>query len=349
MKVGKKLVLAMSLVMSLCVGCGSSSSTAGNVSGSETVNDTVAASAGAEAQENKEAYEVKKVGIVQPMDHSSLNIIKECTIEGLKEAGYVEGENLEIYFENAQGDASNLTSICEKFVANDVDAIIAIATPAAQAAAAATTEIPIIFDAVADPVGAKLVDDLDAPSGNVTGASHMISVDKIFEFCKELTPQVKTLGFLYTSSEVSSQSTIEKAKEAAPRFEYEYVESTIASVSELQQAAEILADQVDAIYVPNDNTIASAMTILGEVGREKGIPIYVGADSMVADGGYANVGISFEELGLEAGKMTAEILNGKKPSELPVKRFDNFQKIINQTTAEKIGAPYDIEGVILVK
>lgn len=334
MRTGKKLFLTLGMLVSLCTGC------AGNPSSTE--------SAGLAANSTL-ADEVKKVGIVQPMDHSSLNIIRECTIEGLKEAGYEEGRNLEIYYENAQGDASNLTSICEKFAANKVDAIIAIATPAAQAAAAATSEIPIIFDAVADPIGARLVDDLDAPSGNVTGASHMMPVDKVFEFCKELTPEVKTLGLLYTSSEVSSQSTIEKAKEAAPDFDYDYIESTITSISELQQAAEILAEQVDAIYVPNDNTIASAMTVLGEVGRKKGIPIYVGADSMVEDGGYANVGVSFEELGIEAGKMTAEILDGKKPDEIPVKRFDNFKKIINKTTAEIIGAPYDIEGAVLVE
>lgn len=343
MSLKSKVALVAGLVMSLCVGCGSSTTN----DGASTTAEVTANVAQQESQETSQ--EVKKVGIIQPLDHSSLNTIRECTIEGLKEAGYVEGENLEIYYENAQGDSSNLASICEKFISDDVDAIVAIATPAAQAAAAATTEIPIIFDAVADPVGAKLVTDLDSPTGNITGASHMIPVDKIFEFCKELTPDVKKFGFLYTSSEVSSQSTIEKAKEAAPSYGYEYIESTITSVSELQQAAEVLADQVDAIYVPNDNTIASAMPILAEVGREKGVPIYVGADSMVVDGGYANVGVSFEDLGIEAGKMTGEILDGKQPSEIPVKRFDEFQKIINKTTAEKVGAPYEIDGAIVVE
>lgn len=341
MKIAMKLLLIASLVTSVCAGCGSNRTQATSAV-AETVNTS-------KQSEDLKAEAIKKVGIVQPVDHASLDTIRECAIEGLKEAGYVEGENLEIYYENALGDTSNLNSICNQFVADDVDVIVAIATPAAQAAAAATSDIPIVFDAVADPIGAKLVEDLDAPSGNITGTSHMIPVDKVFEFCKELTPEVKTIGFLYTSSEVSSQSTIEKAKEAAPKYDYSYIESTITSVSELQQAAEILADQVDAIYVPNDNTIASAMTVLGEVGREKKIPIYVGADSMVQDGGYANVGVSFEELGIESGKMIGEILDGKKPSDIPVKRFDDFQKIINKTTAEKIGAPYEVEGAIIVE
>ena len=339
MKMVTKLLVVASLMTSVCVGCGSSQIVVRGDS-----NQTV------EAQgKNEDLQETRKIGIVQPLDHSSLNTIRECTIEGLKEAGYVEGENIEICYENALGDTSTLNSICDKFIADDVDVIVAIATPAAQAAAAATSDIPVVFAAVADPVGAKLVEDLDAPTDHVTGTSHMIPVDKVFEFCKELTPDVKTLGFLYTSSEVSSQSTIEKAKEAAPKCGYDYIENTITSVSELQQAAEILADQVDAIYVPNDNTIASAMTVLGEVGKEKGIPVYVGADSMVQDGGYANVGVSFEELGVETGKMVGEILEGKQPNEIPVKRFDDFEKIINKTTAEKIGAPYEVDGAIIVE
>ena len=217
MKVAMKLLLIASLMTSVCAGCASNS-------GNKVANVTVEEAHTRKQDESSTTTEVKKVGIVQPVDHASLDTIRECTIEGLKEAGYTEGENLEIYYENALGDTSNLNSICDKFVADDVDVILAIATPAAQAAAAATSDIPVVFAAVADPVGAKLVEDLDAPSGNVTGTSHMIPVDKVFEFCKELTPEVKNLGFLYTSSEVSSQSTIAKAKEAAPKYDYSYIE-----------------------------------------------------------------------------------------------------------------------------
>ena len=289
------------------------------------------------------------IGIVQIVEHTSLDMIRESLVEELEANGIVDGQNVKIDYQNAQGDQSNLNSICKKFVGDGVDVIVAIATQSAQAAAAATSEIPIIFSAVTDPVAAKLVTNLETPEGNVTGTSDAISVDEVFKLCKELTPEVKSFGFLYTASEVNSQSVVEEAKTLAADYGYDYEEVTITNTSELKQAAYSLAGKVDAIYTPIDNSIASAMTVLSEVGKETKVPVYVGADSMVMDGAYATVGINYEDLGRQTGDMVAEVLNGKAISDLPVATLSEFQKVINKTTAKAIGAPETSEGALIVE
>lgn len=289
------------------------------------------------------------IGIVQIVEHTSLDMIRESLVEELGTKGLVDGQNVKIDYQNAQGDQSNLNSICKKFVGDGVDVIVAIATPSAQAAAAATSEIPIIFSAVTDPVSAKLVTNLEKPEGNVTRTSDAIPVDEVFELCQELTPEVKTFGFLYTTSEVNSQSVVEEAKTLAADYGYDYEEVAITNTSELKQAAYSLAGKVDAIYTPIDNSIASAMTVLSEVGKETKVPVYVGADSMVMDGAYATVGINYEDLGRQTGDMVAEVLNGKAIRDLPVATLSEFQKVINKTTAKAIGAPETLEGALMVE
>lgn len=316
----KLLALALTMVMGLSVftGCGAK-------------DDTVT------------------IGIVQIVEHTSLDMIRESLVKELEVKGYADGQNVKINYQNAQGDQSNLNSICKKFVGDGVDVIVAIATPSAQAAAAATSDIPIVFSAVTDPVSAKLVTSLEKPEGNITGTSDAIPVDEVFELCKTLTPEVKTFGFLYTASEVNSQSVIENAKNLAGEYGFDYEEVTITNTSELQQAAYSLANKVDAIYTPIDNGIASAMTLLSEVGKETKIPVYVGADSMVMDGAYATVGINYEDLGKQTADMVVEVLNGTPISEIPVATLAQFQKMINKTTAEKIGAPSEADGAIIIE
>lgn len=343
MKKGLAFLLTV-MMMGLSAGCGSSETNAGADVQASNENKETAADSGKEI-----SGEVKKVAIVQYVEHPSLDTIRESTIAALAEAGYTEGENITIEYENAQADQSNLNSIASKFVGEKVDVIIAIATPAAQAMAAATSDIPVIFSAVTDPLGAKLVDNLESPSGNVTGTSDAIPVDQVFELCKELTPDVKKIGFLYTASEVNSQSVIEEAKTIAADYGFEYEESTITNSSELQQAAELLARKVDAIYTPIDNGIAAAMPVLAEAGKNAKIPVYVGADSMVADGGYATVGINYEDLGAKTAELAAEVLNGRPIKEIPVATLDHFYKVINETTANAIGAPATAEGADVVK
>lgn len=284
-----------------------------------------------------------KIGIVMPMEHPSLNTIKDSFLEELAALGYDESK-VEIIYENAQSDQNNLNTICSKFVGDKVDLIVAIATQAAQSAVAATSDIPVLFSAVTDPVKAKLMTDLSKPDRNATGTSDAIPVDQVFELCKKLTPDVKKFGFLYTSSEPNSESVIEQAKELAPKYGYEFEVTTITNTSELNQAAQSLAGKVDAIYTPIDNPIAMAMATLTDVGIENKIPVYVGADSMVNDGGFATVGIDYTVLGKQTAAMAKKILEGTPVSEIPVETMTNFATVINKTTAEKIGVtiPEDI-------
>ncbi len=290
-----------------------------------------------------------KIGIVQIVEHTSLDSIRNSFIDNLAEQGFVDGENIVIDYQNAQNDQSNLNSICKKFVGDEVDLIVAIATPSAQAAAATTNEIPVLFSAVTDPVAAKLVTDPHHPSANVTGTSDAIPVDQVFALCNELTPEVKTIGFLYTASEVNSKSVIDQAKTYTAQYGLEYEEMTITNTSELKQAATSLVEKCDAVYCPIDNSIASAMATLAQVGRDSKTPIYVGADSMVIDGGYATVGINYEDLGAKTADMAVQILNGTPISEIPVSTLDDFQMVINKTTADMIGAPNNYEGAVIVE
>ena len=305
---------------------------------------------GCQKQEGTNTKEnVKTVGIVQIVEHTSLDTIRESILQELADLGYVEGENIVIDYQNAQGDQSNLNAICKRFVDKKVDLIVAIATPSAQAAMGATDTIPIVFSAVTDPVAAELVESLEKPGMNATGTSDAIPVDQVFELSKELTPEVKTFGFLYTASEINSKSVVDEAKALAADYGFEYEEMTLTNSSELAQAAESLAGKVDAIYTPIDNTIASAMTLLAEIGRENKIPLYVGADSMVMDGGYATVGINYSDLGKKTAEMVDRVLKGENPKDMPVETLDTFDKVINKTTAEMIGAKAETEGAIIVE
>lgn len=278
----------------------------------------------------------KKVGIIQFVEHPSLNEIRESFTAELAVLGYDESK-IEIIYQNGQGDFSNLNSISQKLVGDGVDMIVAIATPAAQAAAAATTDIPILFSAVTDPVAAGLVADMNAPGGNITGTSDAIPVGPIFELAGRLTPDAKKFGFIYNSGEVNSISVIAQAKEYCDANGLTYSEGTVTNSSEVQQAALQLLSECDALFAPIDNTVASAMPNLSELAIEQKKPVYVAADSMVNDGGLATVGINYTNLGKETAAMAKEILDGKKPGELPVRVLDNFAEVINDNTLAALG------------
>ncbi len=277
-----------------------------------------------------------KVGIVQIVEHPSLNTIRESFIEELKTLGYGE-DKVEIDYQNAQGDQSALNSITQKFVSNKVDLIVAIATPSAQSAAAATKDIPVLFSAVTDPVAANLMTDLNKPNSNVTGTSDSIPVEQVFELSKALTPSVKKYGFIYCTSEVSAISVINQAKIYCNDNGIPYTEVAITNASELQQAAQSLVGQCDAFYTTIDNVIASAMPVLADVAMQAKIPVYVGADSMVMDGGFATVGIEYTNLGKQTAVMADKILSGTPVSEIPVETLNNFGTIINEDTAAALG------------
>ena len=280
--------------------------------------------------------DVKTVGIIQLVEHPSLNMIYEGTVASLAEQGFVDGENITIDYQNAQNDATNQQTICQKFVSNNYDLIIAIATPAAQTAAGRTQDIPIVFAAVTDPVAAGLVDDLNHPGGNVTGTSDAVSASAIMDLAREVQPELKTVGALYNTGETNSVSVIGDLKAYAEENGLEVIEATMTNSSEVQQAVTSLMGKVDAVFSPIDNTVASAMPLVAKTAIASGIPVYVGADSMVQDGGFATCGIDYAILGEETGKMAARILNGEAAGEIPVMTMKDYSVYLNDETAAAI-------------
>lgn len=292
---------------------------------------------GAGAKTEAPAKELPTIGIVQIVEHPSLDTIRENIISQLAEEGFIDGKTVTIDYKNAQNEMANLKTICQSFSSKNYDLIIAIATPSAQAALGETTEIPIIFSAVTDPMAAELVDSLEVPGGNVTGTSDAVSAQMIMDLALEITPDIKTIGALYNSSEVNSVSVVNDLKEYAAANGLTVIESAITNTSEVQQAAQFLAGKSDAVFSPIDNTVASAMPIVVETLNNAKIPFYVGADSMVADGGLATYGINYVILGKETGKMAAAVLNGADTATMAVKTMTDMDIYVNKQTAKTIG------------
>lgn len=321
------IVTIMALILTIITGCGDS-----NVEPQvqeNKVNNTD------ENVNDEDKGEKTKIGIIQPVEHPSLNQIREYIIIGLEELGLKE--SVEIVYKDAQGDPSNINTIVSQFVGEEMDIIVPIGTGAAQSAAAATKDIPIVFAAVSYPEQAGLVSDLNKPDGNITGLSDAIDVNEIFSLASTLTPEVKTFGFIYNTGEVNSVAAIENAKEYCNANGIEFTEVTIASSGELIQAAQSLVDRVDAIFTPTDNTVATAMPVLAAEAIKAGIPVYVGADSMVIDGGFATVGIDYTVLGRQVAAMIKKVIDGESISNIPVETLSEYSKIININTAKEIG------------
>lgn len=277
-----------------------------------------------------------KIAIVQPMDHTSLNQIRDKIISTLEELGYTS-DKAEIIQKNASNDASLLPSIYDSLISENVDVIIPIGTGAAQVAASKTDSIPIVFAAVSDPVVAGLVTSLDKTDKNITGVSDSIDVESIFALAKELTPDAKTFGLVYNASEVNSTVKIERAKAYCNANGLKYKEATVTSTADIQQAVASIAADVDAFFTPDDNTVASGMNVYAGFQKQYKAPIYCGADSMVKDGGFATYGIDYDVLATQVAQMTDRILKGGKISDNPVEQVANPAKLINKTVADEIG------------
>ena len=318
-------ILALSLLLTACSGASSSAPS----------SQPKAASSSQEAP-SASSKETLKIGLVQMMEHPSLDEIREAFLAELKAQGY-DDSKVVIDYQNGQGDMGTLNTIAQKFVGDGVDMIVAIATPAAQAAAAATDSTPIIFSAVTDPVDAGLVSDLEAPDRNLTGTSDAIPVDRIFALADELTPGIKTYGLLYNNGESNSVSVIRDVKDALSAAGIAFEEATVINSSEVTTAAQSLVGKVDAIFSPIDNTVAYAMPNLAQIAIEAKLPVYVAADSMVNDGGLATVGVNYTQLGKQTAQMAAEVLSGKPVSEVPVQVLSEYATVVNPDTAAAIG------------
>lgn len=332
------ILLCLLLAAAALAGCGGAASS----EQAEAATSAAASQAGGSApEEGAEAAAggEKTVGLIQLVEHTSLDEIREAILGQLEAGAAAAGFTVSVDYQNAQNDTSLINSICRQFVSDGVDAIIAIATPAAQGAMTATagTDIPVIFAAVTDPVAAGLVESLDAPEGNVTGTSDAIDVTAIFELAQELTPEAKRFGFLYNRGEANSVSVIDSAGEVLAEMGLESEEKTVTVSGEVQQAARALLESCDAIFSPIDNTVASAMQVLADEAIAAGKPVYVAADSMVADGGLATVGCNYTTLGQTTADMALTILAGTPVAEVPVAVVREVTPVVNEETAAAIG------------
>lgn len=302
--------------------------------------------AGSQSGEEK----VLNVGIVQYMDHVALDAARQGFVDALSDNGYVDGDNITIDLQNSQGDQSNLSTISDRFVSNNMDLVLAIATPATQAVAGKTTEIPILGTAVTDYVSARLVDSNDAPGGNVTGTTDMNPIKEQIDLLVKLVPGVKTVGVLYTSSEDNSILQAAMAKEAIEKLGLKYVEATVTNSNDVQQATQSIVSQCDAIYIPTDNVFASAMPVVHGVTSVSKTPVICGESGMVNNGGLATLGINYYDLGYQTGLMGVKILKGEaEPATMPIESAAKFDFAINGTVAEEIGLtiPADLEQYVI--
>jgi len=278
------------------------------------------------------------VGILQLTSHPALDLIYQGTVDALNDAGYIDGETMTLDFQNAQGDQSNLNSMSTRFVSRGAAVMVGIATPSAQALANSSQEIPIVLGAVTDPEGSGLVESNEAPGGNITGVSDLTPIKEQFSLIKEILPEAQTIGILYSSSEDNSIVQADQAIEIAKEMGLDTEVMTISSTNDVSQVGATLASQVDAIWVPTDNTVASAMTTLVSAADSNGIPIFPAVDTMVEEGGLATVGLDQYELGRLTGEMVAAILNGESdPATTPIRYLDEGEIIINQEKAKQLG------------
>ena len=285
----------------------------------------------------KEAAKKDKfnVGIVQIVEHAALDVASKGFVDGMAAKGYKEGENVTYDRQNAQADQSNLHTIAQHFINKKVDLICAVATPAAQVVANATQDIPIVATAVTDYEAAKLIKSNAKPETNVTGTSDMNLVEAQLDLILKLVPATKTVGVIYNSSEINSQVQVDLLKGFAKDRKVEIKEATVNNVNDIQQAARSLIGNVEAIYVPTDNVLASAMPALAMVTEEAKLPVVSGWDDA---NGIATIAIDYYKLGVQTGEMAADILSGKaKPQDMPIQTQNEFTVIVNEANAKKIG------------
>ena len=324
----KKAVRIMSMILiGACLsGCGKGTKESLENSGSVSSND------------------MKEIGIVQIVQHEALDASNKGFVDALKEKGYEEGKNIEIEQQNAQGEMANAQTICKQFADSKKDLIFAIATPTAQSAYNATKEIPIVITAVTDPVEAQIAKDWESSGTNVTGTSDKVPVDKQIELLKELLPNAKTVGVIYNTSETNSVIQVNELKEAAEKQNLEVKEIGVTTVNEINQNLASALGGIDVLYTPTDNTVASGYALVCKLCLDKNVPIIGAEEAVVNTGGLASIGIDYYKLGQEAGLKAAEILDGKKPSDIAITTLSEMSFTINTDTAEKLGItiPEDI-------
>lgn len=282
--------------------------------------------------------DVFRIGISQFITHQSLDATREGFVDELAKQGYIEGKNIEIDLQNAQGEQRNLKTISQQ-LAESSDVVLAIATPSAQSLANTTQMTPVIFSAVTDPVSAKLVESREHPGGNVTGTSDQSSdaISTQINLIKKVLPKAKTIGILYTQSEPNSVVQKDEAKRLLEEKGFTVVEKTILDSNNVKAAAESLMAEVDMVFVPTDNIISSTMETVKQVSIKHKVPVFGGSTEMIAVGGLYNYGTNYEELGRQTARMLIRVLKGEKPENIAVELPEKLELHTNKEMADALG------------
>ena len=300
---------------------------------------------GKKTDDDKTDGKTYKIGICNYVDDASLNQIVANIRSQLEAIGQEKGVTFDISYDNCNADAAVMNQIIANFIADKVDLMIGVATPVAVAMQSATEDnkIPVVFAAVSDPVGAGLVESMDAPGANITGTSDYLDTDAILDLIFTADPDAKTIGLLYNQGQDSSTTPIKNAKAYLDKKNVAYKEYTGTTTDEIMLAAsKIAADKVDAVFTPTDNTVMTAELSIYETLARAGIPHYTGADSFALNGAFLGYGVDYANLGKETANMVADLLlNGADPATTAVKTFDNGTATINTEVCQELGLNYD--------
>ncbi|WP_416064882.1 ABC transporter substrate-binding protein [Rhizobium sp. ZK1] len=277
------------------------------------------------------------VAVTAIVEHPALDAARNGVRDALAAAGYKEGENLKFVFESAQGNPATAAQIARQFAGDEPNVIVPISTPSAQAVVSATRDIPVVFTAVSDPLGAQLVKNMDKPGGNVTGLSDMSPVGEHIALIKEILPNVKTIGYLYNSGEANSVSLLAALKAEADKAGITIVESAATKSAEVQGAARALVGRADAIYIPTDNTIISALEGAVAVAEESKLPLFTADTDSVSRGSIAALGFNYYDVGKQTGEIVVRVLKGENPGDIAVKTAAGSDLVINKAAASKMG------------
>lgn len=330
------MVMALSVAVCFLAGC----------SKEEDVSSVSSSQVSSQGSEADGPY---KIGLIQYMEHPSLDTVREAFMSRLEEWGYNE-EKVLIDYQNAGGDSAKAESICEKFKKDGVDMMVAISSPAAQKAvsAAQNTDIKVLFAAVDDPEKELGLKDLERPEGNVTGTRSKSSVTAVIDLALQADPGLKTLGLLYNPEEAISKAQVEEAKAYCGEKGLAVEETTVAGnaqTEDISKSAASLAGKAGAVFTPMDSTVSNVAGTLAKAFREAKKPWYAGEDALVQNGALAAVSVDYTEIGNKNADMAVVLIEGKAVSEVPVYSFETYETYINQTTLETVGTQFPQENL----
>lgn len=279
----------------------------------------------------------KVVAVTQIVEHPALDAVYQGLKDQLEKEGYAEGSDVTYMHESAQANTATASQIARKFVGEQPDVIVAIATPSAQTVAAAARNIPVVFSAVTDPVGARLVSSMEKPGKNITGITDMLPLDKHLDMLLRIVPNAKRIGTVYNPGEANAVALVEQLEERLQARGLTLVKAAATKTSEVLGAARSLVGKVDAIYLTTDNTVISAAEAVISVGERSDIPVFAADTATVSRGAVAALGFDYYDVGLQTGKVVSRILSGEKPGDIPVTGVEALSLHVNPAAAERMG------------